>query len=218
MIKVENVRKVIKRKTVLEDINITFKDGRIYGLKGINGSGKTMLMKIISGLIYPTEGYVCIDEQKLGDTRSFPDEMGILIENPVFLDRYTGIDNLRLLASLNNRIGDSEIKEAMIRVGLEPDDRRKYKKYSLGMKQRLGIAAAIMEKPRILILDEPTNALDKEGVELLDEILKSEKSRGTLIIISCHDENKLWEYSDMVLTMENGKVTDIQERNNKNEV
>lgn len=211
MIKLENVSKEIKGRTVLEDISITFQDKKVYGLKGINGSGKTMLMRVISGLIYPTKGNVFIDGKRLGKEMSFPEQMGLLIENPAFLNSYTGLKNLMLLASLNETVKASDIKESLNRVGLDPDDKRKYKKYSLGMKQRLGIAAAIMENPKILILDEPINALDTAGINLFTEIMQEEKKKGTLVILSCHDEMKLREYADVILTMENGKIIDIEE-------
>jgi ABC-2 type transport system ATP-binding protein len=210
MIRIENVSKSIKQKMVLEDINLCLMDGKTYGLKGINGSGKTMLMRIISGLIYPTEGKVYIDEKQLGKDISFPKNMGLLLENPSFLDSYTGFDNLKMLASLNDFISDDEIKISLKRVGLDPEDKRKYRKYSLGMKQRLGIAAAIMEKPKILILDEPLNALDTDGVRLFTEIIKEEKERGALIILACHEEEKLREYADVLIAMENGRIIDCQ--------
>jgi ABC-2 type transport system ATP-binding protein len=152
-------------------------------------------MRIISGLIYPTTGKVLIDGKELGKDISFPEEMGLLIENPVFLDSYTGADNLRLLASLNGTASNEDIMEALGKVGLDYSDKRKYRKYSLGMKQRLGIAATIMEHPGIIVWDEPLNALDTEGVRLFNEIIKEEKEKGTLIIMSCHDEIRLNEYS-----------------------
>lgn len=201
MIEIENASKIIKGKMVLEGINYTFQKGITYGLKGINGSGKTMLMRLISGLIYPTDGRVMISEKELGKDISFPEHMGLLLENPAFLDSYTGLENLKLLADLNVNVEESDITDALVRVGLEPDDRRKYRKYSLGMKQRLGIASAIMEKPQILILDEPLNALDTDGVALISKIIKEEKEKETLIIISCHEEEKLREYADVILTM-----------------
>lgn len=206
MIQLEHVSKKIKGKMVLEDINITFQPGKVYGLKGINGSGKTMLMRLISGLIYPTAGTVRIEGKCLGRELSFPRQMGILIENPVFLNAYTGMGNLKLLASLNETAGDTNLREALQRVGLDPEDKRKYKKYSLGMKQRLGIAAAIMENPRILLLDEPTNALDAEGTALFSKILEQEKEKGTLVMLSCHDESRLREYADIIVEIEDGRI------------
>lgn len=211
MIELRNVSKIIKGRTVLDNISFTFETGHVYGLKGINGSGKTMLMRLISGLIYQTSGDVKINGKKLGEEIPFPLDMGLLIENPVFLNSYTGYKNLELLASLNEKIGEEEIKEALKKVGLEPEDKRKYRKYSLGMKQRLGIAAAVMENPKLLILDEPLNALDTDGVKLFDKILEDEKKKGTLVVLSCHDEAKLREYSDIIVTLENGKILGVEE-------
>ncbi len=213
MIQIEDMSKSIKQKTVLEEINLTLLDGKTYGLKGINGSGKTMLMRVISGLIYPTKGRVLVNGKELGKDISFPSRMGLLLENPSFLDAYTGYDNLKMLASLNGLITDEEIRNSLKRVGLEPDDKRKYRKYSLGMKQRLGIAAAIMERPEILILDEPLNALDTEGVRLFSKIVEEEKKRGALIILACHEEEKLKAYADVIVAMENGKIMEGHGKN-----
>lgn len=209
MIKLEQVSKEIKGKVVLDDINITFEEGHVYGIQGVNGSGKTMLMRMICGLIYPTSGKVLVEGKQLGKDISFPKNIGVLIENPVFLDSYTGLKNLEILASLNGDLENIDVRTAMKRVGLEPDDRRKYKKYSLGMKQRLGIAAVIMENPKILVFDEPLNALDAEGVSLFSQIIMDEKFKEKLIIISCHDEKKLIEYADTMITMENGRISNI---------
>lgn len=211
MVKLEHVSKRIKDRMVLSDVDFTFQDGKVYGLKGINGAGKTMLMRVISGLIYPTEGRVLINGKELGKDISFPKKTGMLLENPVFLDSYTGFDNLKLLASLQGESNEHEIEDAMIKVGLEPADKRKYKKYSLGMKQRLGIASAIMENPNILILDEPTNALDASGIDLFREIIADEKARGVLVIMSCHDETMLRTYADVVLSIEDGKLVGVEE-------
>jgi ABC-2 type transport system ATP-binding protein len=210
MIQLKNVSKTIKGKTVLANINVVFQDGKVYGLKGINGSGKTMLMRMVSGLIYPTEGAVFIDGKELGKDISFPEQMGILIENPVFLDSYTGFDNLKMLASINGKASEQDIADSLRRVGLDPADKRKYRKYSLGMKQRMGIAAALMEQPKILILDEPLNALDTAGIHLFSEIIKKEREKKTLILISCHDERKLEEYSDILIALENGKIVGVE--------
>lgn len=206
MIELNNVSKKIKGKTVLENIDIIFQDGIIYGLKGINGSGKTMLMRMVSGLIYPTEGKVIIDGKELGKDISFPEQMGILIENPVFLDSYTGFDNLKMLAELKGKADTEDITNSLKRVGLDPTDKRKYRKYSLGMKQRLGIAATLIDYPQMLILDEPLNALDKAGISLFSEIIEEEKNKGTLIIISCHDEQMLNKYADEIVIIEEGRI------------
>ncbi len=211
MIQIENMSKKIRDRVVLDGIDYTFRDGMTYGLKGINGSGKTMLMRVVSGLIYPTEGRVLVDGKELGKDVSFPESIGILIENPVFLDAYTGFGNLKLLASLNDRAGDEDIREILQKIGLDPDDTRKYRKYSLGMKQRLGIAAALMEKPKILLLDEPFNALDTDGVARFSRLIREEQERGTLILLACHEEGKLEEFADVVLHMEDGRIVREEE-------
>ncbi len=177
-IEVQNVTKRIKDATVLDRICLTMESGTVYGLRGKNGSGKTMLMRAICGLILPTEGTITIDGERMGQEISFPRSVGALIETPSFLPGYTGLRNLQILASIQRRVGKEEIEDSIRRVGLDPADKRKYKKYSLGMKQRLGIAAAIMEKPDLVVLDEPINALDEKGVELVRDILREEKERG----------------------------------------
>lgn len=212
MIKLENVSKKIRDRIVLNNISFSFEDGKIYGLKGINGSGKTMLMRMIAGLIYPTEGRLLVEGKELTKDISFPEKLGLLLENPAFLDRYTGLENLKILAELSGDVKIEKLRETLIKVGLDPDDKRKYRKYSLGMKQRLGIAAAIMDEPSILMLDEPINALDADGVELFTGIIEEEKKRGTLIILSCHEEARLREYSDVIVLMEDGKIVDTEEK------
>ncbi|MBR4059302.1 MAG: ATP-binding cassette domain-containing protein, partial [Lachnospiraceae bacterium] len=152
-IEIKNVSKRIGKLEVLKDIDVTFEGGKIYGLRGKNGSGKTMLMRVISGLVHPTSGTVIINGKELGKDMSFPESIGILIENPTFIDNFSGYRNLKALANINQLIDEVEIKETVRKVGLNPDDKKYYKKYSLGMKQRLGIAAAIMEKPDIILLD-----------------------------------------------------------------
>ena len=211
MIELESVTKIIKGKTVLNNISYTFHDGRTYGIKGVNGSGKTMMLRIIAGLIYPTTGNVKIDGRILGKDISFPDRLGVIIENPSFLNTSTGFDNLQLLTSLNGYADEFAIKRSLKRVGLDPEDKRKYKKYSLGMKQRLGIAAAIMEEPKIILFDEPLNALDKSGIRMFDSIIAEEKNREPLIIMTCHEEEKLRAYSDIILCMENGMLSEEEE-------
>ena len=182
--------------------------GNVYGFQGINGSVKTMLMRLICGLIYPTKGEIVIDGKRLGQEITFPQSVGLLLENPAFLDSYTGFENLEMLASIKNIITREEIHDAITSVGLDPLDKRKYKKFSLGMKQRLGIAAAIMEKPDILILDEPTNSLDSSGVSLVKTILAKERERGAIIILACHDLPVLQDVSDEIFLLEQGKITE----------
>ena len=211
VIQVENVSKTIKGNMVIDCVSAEFSSGKVYGLQGINGSGKTMLMRLISGLIYPSEGRIVIDGKILGKEIAFSESIGILIENPAFLDNYSGFANLKLLASIQNKIDDEQIYKTLERVGLEPDSRKKYKKYSLGMKQKLGIAGAVMEKPELLILDEPANALDKEGIERLKKIVQEEKERGVLIILSCHDSALLEAMADVIYSMENGRLLKQEE-------
>ena len=158
-IELKNVSKKIKGIDILDDVSLRMESGKIYGFRGKNGSGKTMLMRAIAGLIKVT-GTVDINGKILGKDEMFPPSIGILIENPSFISNYTGFENLKTLASIRERIDDNKIRQTLTEVGLEPDDKRTFKKYSLGMKQRLGIAAAIMEDPDIIILDEPTAALD----------------------------------------------------------
>lgn len=205
-IEVKNVTKKIKDSEVLRNISMELHGGEVTGFAGTNGSGKTMLMRLISGLILPTEGEVKINGKVLGRDMEFPENIGILIENPAFLDCYSGFQNLKLLASLRRRVGDAEIMSALEMAGLDPHSRKKYKKYSLGMKQRLGIAGAIFEKPEILILDEPTNALDEAGILLLKQIVRQEKERGALVIISCHSSEILKELTDRIYVLESGQI------------
>ena len=208
VVRLEHYTKNFKKVTVLDDINLTLESGKVIGLKGKNGSGKTMLMRAISGLILPTSGKVFINDKELGKQISFPPSIGLLIENPSFIANYTGFKNLKILASIQNKISDEEIREAIRKVGLKPDDPRTFKKYSLGLTQRLGIAAAIMEKPDIVILDEPINALDEAGAGLIKGILDELKANGSLIIIACHDTEELNYLSDEVYEIYEGQLVD----------
>ena len=207
VVRLEDYCKSFKSAEVLKNINLTLESGKVIGLKGKNGSGKTMLMRAISGLILPTSGKVYINDKELGRHISFPPSIGILIENPSFISNYTGFKNLKILASIQNRISDDEIRDAIRKVGLDPDDKRTFKKYSLGMKQRLGIAAAIMERPDIVILDEPINALDAAGAGLIKGLLDELKANGSLIIIACHDTEELNYLSDEIYEIYDGEIT-----------
>lgn len=202
----DHVTKVIRNNTVLDHINCTMQTGTVTGLRGINGSGKTMMMRLIAGLIYPTKGQVIVDGKVVGKEISFPPSLGVILENPVFLNPYSGYDNLKLLAGINHGIHADESNQALSRVGLLKNKDKKYKKYSLGMKQRLGIAAAIMEHPAILLLDEPTNSLDESGVELVKQIVREEKARGATVVLSCHDAAILEDLADEVISIEHGKI------------
>lgn len=207
-IEINHLTKVIHKNTVLENITVNMNAGTIYGFQGINGSGKTMLMRHIIGLIRPTKGSIAINRKVLGKDIEFPDSVGFLLENPTFLDGYSGFDNLKMLASIRGKINDQKIKNSISSVGLDPADKKKYRKYSLGMKQRLGIAGAVMEQPDIIILDEPTNSLDTSGVELVKKILLEQKQRGALVILSCHDLSILQEMSDEIIKLEYGHMVD----------
>ena len=207
VVRLEDYCKSFKSAEVLKNINLTLESGKVIGLKGKNGSGKTMLMRAISGLILPTSGKVYINDKELGRQISFPPSIGILIENPSFISNYTGFKNLKILASIQNRISDDEIRDAIRKVGLDPDDKRTFKKYSLGMKQRLGIAAAIMERPDIVILDAPINALDEAGAGLIKGLLDELKANGSLIIIACHDTEELNYLSDEIYEIYDGEIT-----------
>lgn len=205
-IKVCDYTKVIHKVTILEHVNCEFHSGICYGLKGKNGSGKTMLMRAVCGLIRPTSGYVSIDGKIIGKDISFPDHVGLLLENPAFPGNYTGLKNLELLAGIQKRVSTEEIRKTLAQTGLNPDDKRKYRKYSLGMKQKLGIAAAFMEKAPLIILDEPINAIDAEGVELVKGMIQEAKERGAVIITACHDAEELNQIADEIIEISEGKI------------
>lgn len=183
-IDIKDYTKTIKKKTILENINLSFESGKIYGLHGRNGSGKTMLLRAICGLILPTQGSVSIDGKIIGKDIEFPDSVGIIIESMSMLPEYSGYDNLKILAKIKKIATDDDIRTAMNAVGLDPDNKKRVGTYSLGMKQKLNIAQAIMEKPELYLLDEPTNALDEGTVNDIRDLLLSLKKDGALIIIA----------------------------------
>lgn len=204
----QDVYKEIRHNTVVNHVSFEVKPHTIVGLKGINGSGKTMIMRLMAGLIYPTSGTITIDGKHLGKDMAFPTDLGLMLENPSFLGKYSGYDNLRILADINGKISEGDIQSIMKRVGLEDSGMKKYRKFSLGMKQRLGIAAAVMENPDILILDEPTISLDEDGVSMVKELICQENQKGTTIVLSCHDSELLNSICDKVICLNNGSVTD----------
>ncbi len=216
IIELKSVTKVLQKAKVIDNISLELCSGKIYGLCGYNGCGKTMLMRLICGLISPTEGEILVDSKKLGDSFDFVPDTGLLIETPAFLKEYNGFQNLSILAGINNKATDEDIRATLEKVGLG-DNSKKVRKYSLGMKQRLGIAAAVMEKPSLLILDEPTNALDISGVEMMKKLLKDEKERGALIVLACHDDPFLKEVSDIIYYMDNGKIIREETRDDNEE-
>ena len=212
----DQVTKVIGGNTVIDHISCEIPSEKITGLQGINGSGKTMMMRLIAGLIYPTEGQVVVDGAVVGKDISFPLSLGVMLENPAFLNAYSGYDNLKLLATINSAADPKDIERALERVGLLDAKDKKYRKYSLGMKQRLGIAAAILERPALLLLDEPTNSLDTSGVKLVKNIVQEERDRGATVVLSCHDGTILMELADDILSIEGGKL--VSSRKTEEEV
>ena len=206
MIQLQNVTKRIKENTVLDNVSYTFKSGFVYGLYGQNGSGKTMLLRAISGLINLDSGSIFIDGEKLHDKIEFPPETGIVIENMELLPECSAKRNLQMLAKIKNIADEKDIIFSLERVGLDPDSDKKVKKFSLGMKQRLNIAQAIFENQKIILLDEPTNALDNDGVQLIYKLLKEEKERGALVVITTHHKEDLEEVCDVVLEMTEGEL------------
>lgn len=204
-IEIVNATKSINKALILDDVNLTFESGRVYGLFGPNGSGKTMLMRLIAGLILPSSGIVSLDGKILGKDMDFYGSMGVLIETPAFLPGLTGLQNLRILAQIRQCIDEASIAQTLKDVGLDPMDKRKFRKYSLGMKQRLGIAAAIMEKPDVILLDEPTNALDQSGVAEICTLIQREKERGALILMACHEITVLKSACDEIIHVSEGR-------------
>lgn len=206
MIEVKNVNVTIGKNEILQDISAVFETGKIHGLIGRNGSGKTVLMKCICGFMKPTSGEVFVGGKQIGKEVDFAPDTGVIIETPGFVPFYSGYRNLKILAGLNHKIGKEEIEEAMRTVGLDPKLKRHVKKYSLGMRQRLGIAQAIMEKPKLLILDEPFNGLDKEGVEQMRTYFLELKKQGVTILLSSHTSEDIKLLCDTVTEMEKGKI------------
>ena len=213
MIQLQNVTKRIKENTVLDNVSYTFKSGFVYGLYGQNGSGKTMLLRAISGLINLDSGSIFIDGEKLHDKIEFPPETGIVIENMELLPECYAKRNLQMLAKIKNIADEKDIIFSLERVGLDPDSDKKVKKFSLGMKQRLNIAQAIFENQKIILLDEPTNALDEDAVQLIYKIIREEKSRGATIIVATHHKEDLKEVCDVILKIAEGKI--VEENENK---
>lgn len=210
IIEINGVSLTLRKTQILKDINKTFEKGKIHGLIGRNGSGKTMLMKCICGFIKPTEGEITVFGKKIGKDCDFPDSVGIIIETPGFIPYYSGYKNLKLLADLNRNITGEQVKNAMNQVGLAPELKRHVKKYSLGMRQRLGLAQAIMENPDLLILDEPMNGLDKDGVSDMRQYLLSLKEQGKTILIASHSAEDIEILCDTVCEMDKGILTKLR--------
>lgn len=210
MICIDSLSLTITEHQILKNITHSFESGKIHGLIGRNGSGKSMLMKCICGFVKPTEGTVTVKGKQVGRDCDFPDSMGIIIETPGFIPYYSGLRNLELLAGLNKRIDTDKIKETMQQVGLNPNLRLQVRKYSLGMRQRLGLAQAIMEDPSLLILDEPMNGLDKDGVADMRRYLLDLKAKSKTILIASHNSEDIELLCDTVCEMDKGVMTVIR--------
>ena len=209
-ISVRNLSKDFGQDRVLKCVTRDFESGKIHGIVGNNGSGKTGLMKCICGFLLPTEGTVIVNGRRVGKDVDFPPDLGVIIETPGFLPGVTGVKNLEILASLNKKIGLSEIADAIRRVGLDPHMKKPVGKYSLGMRQRLGIAQAIMEDPKLLILDEPLNGLDKHGVAEMRKLIKGLSAEGKTILLASHNQGDIDELCDTVCEMDAGVMTAIR--------
>lgn len=211
MVDVRNVSLTIGKNEILRSVTASFEDGMIHGLIGRNGSGKTMLMKCICGFVKPTRGVITVNGKRVGIDCDFPDSVGIIIETPGFIPYYSGYRNLKLLADLNRKIGREQIKASMRRVGLDPKLRRHVRKYSLGMRQRLGLAQAIMEDPDLLILDEPMNGLDKDGVSDMRRYLFELKAQGKTVMIASHSSEDIDLLCDTVCEMDRGELIKVRD-------
>lgn len=212
VIVIDKLTKSFKGKTVLEDVNMRLQEGRIYGIVGDNGSGKTVLLKLICGFMKPDSGTVTVNGKVIGKDADFPENTGIIIEAPGFLPNYSGMKNLEYLASIRGKIGKEQIESAMKTVGLDPSSKLRVGKYSLGMKQRLGIAQAIMEDQQLLILDEPMNALDKDAVEEMRKLFLRFKASGKTMLIVSHNEGDISTLCDEVYEFDGAKIKNRESR------
>ncbi len=203
-IRLKDVYKTMKGTQVLKGVNLTVEQGDIVGIRGINGSGKTMVLRAIVGLIR-VDGSVEIGGKKM-EPGECPKDIGVLVEMPGFLPEFTGKKNLQLLGMLQEGVTEEDIEEAMNAVGLDPKDRRHYKKYSLGMKERLGIAQAILKKPKLILLDEPTNGIDSDGIQMLEELLRRLKEAGSTIVVTSHDRDFLDAVTSQCYEMKEGSL------------
>ena len=210
-ISVQNLSKSFGQERVLKNVTRDFEKGKIHGIVGNNGSGKTVLMKCICGFLIPDSGSITVNGERVGVDVDFPRDIGLIIETPGFLPNMTGVKNLEILASLNKKIGLEQIAAAIRRVGLDPLMKKPVGKYSLGMRQRLGIAQAIMEDPALLILDEPLNGLDKHGVREMRQLIKGLKEQGKTILLASHNQGDIDELCDTVCEMDAGVMTIIRE-------
>lgn len=207
IISVENVSLTIGPAHILRDVSIQFEEGLIHGIVGRNGSGKTMLMKCICGFIRPTTGRISVDGRQVGRDVDFPPDLGLLIETPGFVPYYSGLKNLALLAAINRRVSKEQLNACMEQLGLGDAKDKRVSKYSMGMRQRLGIAQAIMEDPKLLILDEPLNGLDEQGVQDIRALLLDLKRQGKTVLLSSHNGEDIDLLCDSVCRMAGGVLT-----------
>lgn len=210
IIDLKNISKSYKGLVLFENTNLAIEKGKIYGLTGPNGSGKSVLFKMMCGFIFPDQGTVTIRGKQLGKDNRFPEDFGIIIDRPGYIGNKTGFENLKYLAMINRKISDEQIKETMIKVGLQPGAKQKVKEYSLGMKQKLAIAQAIMEDQEILLLDEPFNALDVDSVENIRGLLKSLKDKGKTIVLTSHNQEDIDLLSDHIYRVRNFTLEKIK--------
>lgn len=211
IIDVQHVSKSFGEEQVLKDICRSFEIGKIHGIVGNNGSGKTVLMKCICGFLRPDSGKIYVNYKEVGKDMDFPDDLGIIIETPGFLPNISGFKNLQLLASLKKKASDAVIRDAIMKVGLDPYMKKPVGKYSLGMRQRLGLAQALMEDPQLLILDEPLNGLDKHGAAHIRELIKSLRDEGKTVLLANHNQMDIDELCDTVCEMDGGVMTMVRE-------
>lgn len=210
MLEFQNVSMSFGSDIILKHVSTQFDRGKTHGIIGKNGSGKTVFLKLACGLLYPKSGKILVDGEQLGRDIDFPRSMGIIIEAPGFLSYHSGYRNLSYLASLRQKVGKKEVCDTMRKVGLNPDDRKVVGKYSLGMKQRLGIAQAIMENPSLLILDEPMNGLDKKGVEDIRSLLQELKAENKTIFLASHIKDDIELLCDTIYQIDDGELLQLR--------
>ena len=206
IIEIKNLTKRFKEETVLNNITVSFERGKIHGIVGRNGSGKTMMFKCICGFIHPSKGEIYVNGKRIGVETDTPDDVGIIIESPGFLPAYDGFHNLSFLAAIRGKINDEQVREAIRTVGLDPDSKKHVGKYSMGMRQRLGIAQAIMEDPGLLILDEPFNGLNLSGVKEMRKLFLSLKEKGKTILLASHYKEDVEFLCDTIIKMDKGSI------------
>ena len=208
IIKIENATKVIKDRAVLDGISLELPRGGVYGFMGINGSGKTMLFRAVAGLIHLSSGSVSVFGRRIGKDCDFPPNLGLSLDSTGFWEDQSALWNLAFLASIRGEVGEPAARDALRRVGLDPDDTRKVSAFSMGMRQRLSIAQAVMERPELLILDEPTNALDVDGIGMVARRIHEERARGCTVLVSCHNEPQVETLFDGTYHLYEGRLAD----------